>query len=126
VDAARLDGVNLLPYIDSTNRPAAPVHDTLFWLNGEYQVVLSGNWKLQKSQRPDTTRLFNLAVDPTEQHNVAAENPERVQQLLDTLAAHVAQQPPPAWPAQVEVPLRIDKNDAQPWSAGDEYIYVTN
>jgi arylsulfatase A-like enzyme len=126
VDSERLDGVDLLPYIDSDSRPATPPHETLFWLNGEYQVVLSDGWKLQKSQRPDTIRLFNMAEDPTERHNVAAENPERAQKMLSALASHVAQQPPPAWPAQLEVPQRIDEHSAQPWSVDAEYVYVTN
>ncbi|HEY6130790.1 MAG TPA: sulfatase-like hydrolase/transferase, partial [Halioglobus sp.] len=126
VDRDRLDGVNLLPYLDSATRPTAPPHDALFWLNGEYQVMLSAGWKLQKSQRPDAIRLFHLATDPTERRDVAAQNPERVQHMLAALAAHVAQQPPTAWPAQVEVPLRIDQNDARPWTADDEYVYVTN
>ena len=126
VDSERLDGVNLLPYLDEATRPGTPPHDALFWLNGGYQVMLSKGWKLQKSQRPDTIRLFNLTTDPTEQHNVAAENPERVEHMLAALAAHVAQQPPPAWPAQVELPVRIDQNDARPWAADDEYIYITN
>jgi arylsulfatase A-like enzyme len=126
VDQGRLDGVNLLPFTNSSTRPVAPPHDALFWLNGEYQVMLSAGWKLQKSQRPDTIRLFNMAEDPTEQHNVAAQNPQRVQQMLTALAAHAAQQPAPAWPAQVEVPLRIDRNAAHPWRADDEYVYVTN
>ena len=78
------------------------------------------------SQRPATVRLYNLAEDPTERHNVAGEHPERVQRMLAALAAHVAQQAKPAWPAQMEMPVRIDKHDAQPWSADDEYVYVTN
>jgi arylsulfatase A-like enzyme len=126
VDSERLDGVNLLPYINSDTRPATPPHESLFWLNGEYQVVLSQGWKLQKSQYPDTIRLFNMTDDPTERHNVAADHPEQVQQMLAALAAHVAQQPPPAWPAQIEIPLRIDEHSAQPWSADAEYVYVTN
>lgn len=126
VDSARLDGVDLLPYLDSATRPATPPHDALFWINGEYQAMRSGNWKLQVSHRPDTIRLYDLAEDPTERHNLAAEYPERVQQMRAALAAHVAQQPAPAWPAQAEMPVRIDKTDAQPWSADDEYIYVTN
>jgi uncharacterized sulfatase len=126
VDGVQLDGVDLLPYARPDSRPAAPPHDALFWINGEYQAMRSGDWKLQLSQRPTMVRLYNLADDPTEQHNVAEQHPERVQQMQAAIAAHVAQQPKPLWPAQVEMPVRIDKNDAQPWSADDEYVYVTN
>lgn len=126
VDQARVDGVDLLPYSNAGARPATPPHASLFWINGEYQAMRSGDWKLQVSQRPATIRLYDLASDPTERRNVAADHPERVQQMQAALAAHVAQQPPPAWPAQAEMPVRIDKHDAQPWSADDEYVYVTN
>ena len=125
-DQTRLDGVNLLPYTVAGAPPPAPPHEARFWINGDYQAMLSGDWKLQSSQRPPTIRLYNLARDPTEQHNVADEHPERVQKMLAALAAHVAQQAPPAWPAQMEMPVRIDKHDAQPWSTDDEYVYVTN
>jgi hypothetical protein len=34
-------------------------------------------------------RLYNLADDPTEQHNLAQQHPERVQQMQAAIAAHV-------------------------------------
>lgn len=120
-----IDGVNLLPYA-SQSKPSSPPHETLFWLNNHYQVVVHEGWKLQKSDRPDKVWLFNLDSDPTEQNNVAQQQPLRVQQMLALLADHVAEQPQPAWPAQMEAPQRIDKHAAQTWDASDEYVYMTN
>ncbi|MBT4522201.1 MAG: sulfatase-like hydrolase/transferase [Halieaceae bacterium] len=120
-----LDGVDLLPYTRA-NTPATPPHESLFWLNGHYQVMLSKGWKLQKAKRPDKLWLFDLNNDPTEQTNLADQYPGRVAKMLKQLAAHEAAQPAPAWPAQLESPQRIDKHGAQPWDVDDEYVYMTN
>jgi uncharacterized sulfatase len=121
----QLDGIDLLPFT-AAQRPAGTTHHALFWLNGHYQVMLQDGWKLQTSERPQKTWLFNLNIDPTEQHNVAEQHPQRVQAMLSELAEHAAQQPAPAWPAQIESPLQIDRHGAQPWDPGGEYVYVVN
>ena len=57
-------------------------HDKLFWRTGHYQVALVDGWKLQVNERPPgTVWLFDLNTDPTEQHNLAASQPERVQAM---------------------------------------------
>ena len=64
----------------------------------QLQAVRSGDWKLfvamdQKKRnwgKPEGKKdlaLFNLAVDIHEDHNVAADNPEIVKQLLAHAAA---------------------------------------
>ncbi len=106
-----LPGVDLLPLI----RDGAPLQrDTIF---GEsfahdiadldnpeasllYRWAISGRWKLlltydgilgrYASTHPRTERrpqLFDLLADPHEQQNLAAENPEVVEQLADAIAA---------------------------------------
>jgi uncharacterized sulfatase len=123
--AANLDGVDLLPFLE-TNRPSSSVHEALFWLNGHYQVILQDGWKLQKADFPEKIWLFNMKDDPTEQNNVADLYPERVQQLLSRLAEHVAEQPEPAWPAQINAPGMIDQHGALPWNPDGEYVYSVN
>jgi uncharacterized sulfatase len=120
----KLDGVDLLPFVvgDSKGTP----HDRLFWRSGHYQVVLSEGWKLQRTARPDETWLFDLRNDPTEQRNVAAQHPARVEQLLALLAAHNAEQSEPAWPSLIEAPIAIDKTLRDPPAPGDEYVYWPN
>ncbi|MGJ8669301.1 MAG: sulfatase-like hydrolase/transferase [Oceanococcus sp.] len=119
-----MDGKDLLPYIQQ-KRSGAP-HQELFWRQGHYQVVISDGWKLQTAERPKKTWLFYLKTDPTEQHNVAAENPALVATLLAKLAKHDAEQIAPAWPALIEAPIPIDKTMDQVESADDEYVYWPN
>jgi len=46
--------------------------------------------------------------------------------LQAALAAHDAEQAPPAWPSQVSVPINIDKDLSQPDAPADQYIYWSN
>jgi arylsulfatase A-like enzyme len=89
-------------------------------------VVLHEGWKLIVSQRPDKNWLFNLADDPTERHEISAQQPETVARLRALLDAHNAQQVEPMWPSVIESPVLIDKTGAQPYVPGDEYTYWPN
>ncbi len=128
----KMDGVNLLPFAAGAvgeavgDGPPPTPHENLFWRGGHYQVVISGGWKLQRTERPDKVWLFNLAEDPTEQANVADQNPAQVARLTALLDAHNAEQQPPAWPATLESPITIDKTLAEPFEADDEYVYWPN
>lgn len=74
---AKLDGVNLLPYLTGEN-PGAP-HDALFWRFGAQRAVRKGDWKL--TDLGDGPKLFNLATDIGEKDNLAAVHPGKVQEL---------------------------------------------
>jgi len=78
------------------------------------------------SQRPHKTWLFNLNEDPTEQDNLYATNPEKVEALKALLAAHNSKQAEPLWPSVFEAPISIDKTLDQQETADDEYIYWPN
>jgi uncharacterized sulfatase len=119
-----LDGVDLMPYF--TGEKAGLPHDTLFWREGHQQSVLHRGWKLIRADRPDKRWLFNLAEDPTEQLNLAAEAPEKVAELEALLAAHNAEQAEPMWPSVLDGPQLIDKHGGQPFEPGDDYIYWPN
>jgi arylsulfatase A-like enzyme len=119
-----IDGVDLGPWARG-ERTDAP-HEALFWRSGHYQAVRAGHWKLQRAARPERTWLFDLAADPTEQHDLAAARPDRVAELTARLDAHNAEQAEPLWPALVELPVMIDKTAADSQSATDEYVYVPN
>ena len=123
-DDRKIDGVDLLPFI--LDGRTEPPHDKLFWRSGHYQVALAAGWKLQVTDRPGKTWLFNLNDDPTEQTNLAEREPERVAALRKLLAAHNAEQVPPAWPSLAELPINIDKTLAEHDAPGDEYIYWPN
>ena len=90
-----MDGVDLVPFANG-ERSGSP-HDRLFWRTGHYQVALVDGWKLQVTERPGTTWLFNLNEDPTERTNLAEREPERVAELRRILAAHNAEQVESAW-----------------------------
>ena len=119
-----IDGVDLLPYVRGESQSVP--HETLFWRQGHQQTVLHQDWKLIRADRPDKVWLFDLANDPTEQHNVAEAHPERVAQLQALLAAHNARQAEPMWPAVFDAPQLVDKTVNEPYVEGDEYLYWPN
>jgi arylsulfatase A-like enzyme len=104
----KLDGVNLLPYLEGTL--SSPPHEALFWRFGNQLAVRKGDWKLVKapgagapfdeaaeSATPEGAHLYNLAQDQGEQTNVAAQEPDKVKELTAEWAAWNAQLVPPAW-----------------------------
>jgi arylsulfatase A-like enzyme len=119
-----IDGVNLLPYLagKATGRP----HQTLFWRSGQYKVVLDGDWKLQSNEARKKIWLFDLASDPTEQHDLAAAQPDKVKALLALLAAQDAQSARPLWPSLLQGPVFVDHPSGVPQKPGDEYILWDN
>ncbi|MCB1701509.1 MAG: sulfatase-like hydrolase/transferase [Halioglobus sp.] len=126
-----LDGVDLLPLVRG-GETAVPAR-SLFWREGYQQSVLSEGWKLIRADQPDKPAgtaqkkwLFNLAVDPTEQNNLASERPDKVAALEALLAAHNAEQATPMWPSVIQNAQLIDKPGGVPYEEGDEYIYWPN
>ena len=104
----KLDGVNLLPYLDgkSTGRP----HETLFWRFGPQWAIRKGDWKLMQAPEekmlPSTAlpnmpvgpvHLYNLADDLSESHDLSAQHPEKVIELKAEWESWNKQQAPPAW-----------------------------
>ena len=123
-DDREIDGVDLLPFVqgDASGRP----HEALFWRSGSSQTALVGDWKLNVSDPPGRSWLFDLRRDPTEQRDLSAERPDVLARLQAALAAHNAEQAPPAWPSQGSFPVNIDKDLTQPDAPDDEYIYWSN
>jgi len=124
-----LDGRNLLPgltgQLDDALSPQYS-RSPVFWRSGHYRVVMNGHWKLQITERPDRTWLFNLAEDPTEQNNLADQYPDRIDAMMDLLHEHEQDLPPPGWPSVLEAPITIDKPLGVPITPQDEYIYWPN
>ena len=67
--------------------------------NGGGVWVRAGDWKLQVSETPNRVWLFNLRTDPYEQHDLSAQEPQRVAELRALIEEHNANLPPPLWPA---------------------------
>jgi arylsulfatase A-like enzyme len=84
------DGQDLVPLMNGQEaRPR-----TLYWHYPHYHgstwkpgaSIRDGDWKLIEFYHYGQTELFNLAEDPAELENLAAEYPEKLKQLKDKLA----------------------------------------
>jgi len=119
-----MDGVDLLPY--TTGDAQGAPHDALFWRSGSSQSALVDGWKLNVSDPPGRSWLFDMSEDPTEQRDLSTERPDKLAELQAALKVHNAQQQAPAWPSQASFPVNIDKDLSQPDAPDDEYIYWSN
>ena len=76
----------------------SPHDDILINVEAFRGAVRRGDWKLIKiALLPGKTQLFNLAKDPSETTDVAAENPEIVKDLEARLLAYAKEQKPSLW-----------------------------
>jgi arylsulfatase A-like enzyme len=121
-----IDGVNLLPFAAGLAAPDTTPHDAIFWQSAYYKAVRRGDWKLQVSDNPAKTWLFNLATDPTEKTNVAEQQPEKVAELKKLLADHQATARPPLYPHTTEGAVTVDKTAAEKATPEDEYVVWPN
>ena len=127
-EGVEIDGVDILPLATGADDENWD-RETLFWQNGHYQVVRHGDWKLQVNDRATDGPqkwLYNLAVDPTEQNNLATRRPAKLKELSELLAAHQAASRGPLFESIVEMPVMIDKTLAERFEPGDEYVYTPN
>ncbi|MBM4246424.1 MAG: sulfatase [Deltaproteobacteria bacterium] len=98
----------------------------LYWRSGHYRAIRDGDWKLQLSERPKQTWLFDLKSDPDEKTNLAAARPEQVRALTAALDALDGQMVQPTWPALIEGPIAIDRPLGVPEQPGEEFVYWAN
>jgi len=89
-----VDGVDLLPYV--TGEKSGAPHKSLYWRFGTQHAIREGDYKLvQFGDSP--AKLYNLAVDAGEQHDLAAEQPGRVKSMLAAYDVWNAEQSAPLW-----------------------------
>lgn len=124
-DGVVIDGVDILG-----SDPAAPVgkrrDDAIYWQSAYYRAVRQGDWKLQMTERPRKTWLFNLKDDPTEKRDLASSNPGKVAQLRKLLDNHRKGARKPLYPHTIEAPVAIDKTSNDRFRKGDAYAYWPN
>ena len=120
----KIDGVDLVPF--ATGEAQGVPHEALFWRSGTSQSALVNGWKLNVSDPPGRSWLFDMTADPGERRDLSRELPEKLAELQAALAAHNAEQASPAWPARLSSPINIDKDLTQADSPDDEYIYWSN
>jgi uncharacterized sulfatase len=119
-----MDGVDLVPF---TNGEASGVpHEALFWRSGASQSALVDGWKLNVSDPPGRTWLFDMSVDPNEQRDLSKERPDKLAELQAALDAHNAAQAEPMWASMLMMPVNVDKDLTQPDAPDDDYIYWSN
>lgn len=106
-----IDGISFLPALLGKAQEQDE-HDYLYWEfheQGGKQAVLQHPWKAIRldvaKQAEGSVELYNLEQDPGETQNIAAENPEKLTELLQLMdEAHV--------PAQ-EWPLSLAEREAR-------------
>ncbi len=119
-----MDSASLLASAEAGSGPAP--HDLLFWRSGDNKVVRASNWKLQIAGKPNKAWLYDLAADPTERHDLAAAQPERVRAMRALITERDRTLAKPMWPALIEAPVRIDVPLNAPWKKSQEYVYWSN
>lgn len=73
------DGKNILPYIEGKLKQ--PLHEELFWDGAENSwAVRSGHWKLV-FEKDAKLELYDLQNDLSESKNIAAQNPDKTNEL---------------------------------------------
>src|SRR5262249_33541641 len=102
----KLDGVNLLPYLEGKNS-AAP-HDTLYWRFGDQMAIRQGDWKLvrydpvadgQAKGKATPLKLYNLKKDIGEADDLTAAQADKVKELEAVWQKWNAQLARPLWGA---------------------------
>jgi arylsulfatase A-like enzyme len=97
-----LDGVNLLPFVNG--KQDGEPHEWLAWAAqwraGMDTALRRGDWKIvqleigREGPAPEAWELYHLAKDISETTNVAAQTPDRVQEMADLFHQWRAQMKP--------------------------------
>lgn len=91
-ESLKIDGVSLLPLLKQSGTIE---RDSLFWHYPHYAnqggkpgaVVRSGEWKLVEFYEEGRRELFHVAKDASESRNLAEQEPARVREMSEKLAA---------------------------------------
>jgi arylsulfatase A-like enzyme len=91
----RCDGVNLVEYLSGDSQQDA--HEALFWCshkNPEHNTKCIRWKKWRLAYRKEAYHLYDINVDPREEHNLAAQNPEVIGEMLRRWKKWYATLPP--------------------------------
>ena len=113
-----VDGVDIGKLLRGESLPSRP----LYWHLPNYTnqgsrpsgAIRDGDWKLVEHFEDDSIELYDLAHDPSEEHNLAASEPKRAAELLEKLRTwRVAvgarmPTPNPAYDANLHRQLYVD------------------
>ncbi len=82
------DGHSLIAALEGKRSPERGAYAELY-RKGDLllmNAISTGKWRLIYDYKKDRAQLYDLATDRTEQHNVARQHPELVQELRDRMA----------------------------------------
>jgi len=96
----KLDGVNLLPYLEDENKKRP--RETLYWRAGGGQrvAIRHGDWKLVLERENPEPELYDLSNDISETTNLASEQQEKVTELQAMFDTWSSQMEDPSWVRQ--------------------------
>ncbi|WP_299074959.1 sulfatase-like hydrolase/transferase [uncultured Paraglaciecola sp.] len=120
-----LDGVDLAPLWQGSNKFVRK-DDAMYWFTGTYRVVQADGWKLQLNPSSDQVFLFDLNSDPTEQTNLAATQPQKLDSLIKLIEQHFENAVPSAGYSVFSMAITIDKHLGEEMREGDTYIRWNN
>ncbi len=100
-----IDGVNLIPFL--SGKKDLP-HQSLFWFGWGKYAIREGNWKLVNTD--GNIKLFDLAADIAESHDLSAEHPDVVKHLAKAYEAWNKQMIDPVWSRSVPKPKPKESN----------------
>ena len=92
----KLDGVNLLPFLDGKNTESP--HDALYWRFGNQMAIRKGDYKLVQYDTMGR-KLYNLANDIGENDDLAKKEPEKFKELETLWQAWNKELAEPLWGA---------------------------
>lgn len=72
------DGLSFVPTLTGEDQPQ---HEYLYFEQNHQQAVRIGSWKGFRSHPANATELYNLDLDPFEEHDIAADNPDTVRMV---------------------------------------------
>ena len=123
---APIDGVDLRPA--RARRGAGTGRTTRSsGARGTTARVLADDWKLQVSERPAKTWLFDLKADPTERDEPRRAAPRQGARAVARSSPRTTRRwCRPRWPSLIEGPIAIDHPLGVPDAPDDEYVYWAN
>lgn len=90
----KLDGVDLLPFLNGTAEQ--PPHESLFWSWGPRSAIRQGDFKLLSNDAGSGFSLYNLRHDIGETQDLFQSMPDRAAAMKKQLTAWAAELPPNA------------------------------